>query len=131
MSDLLPPAVLLCEGGGDIIFICFQHDDARSVMSFTSSIHSVPAERLSSTASAAAAAAARHRQFEAIDAKIEGVNSLVAMLGCHDVEKMSVTFEAMSSSPDNCELMRSNRVVPVLIGVLHSQEVNSPVLYLF
>ena len=97
----------------DVILICFQHDDAASVMSFTSSIHSVPAERLSSTA-----AAARHRQ-EAIDAKIEGVNSLVSMLGCRDVEKMSVTFEAMSSSPDNCELMRSNRVVPVLIGVLH------------
>ena len=59
------------------------------------------------------------RQQDAIDAKIEGVNSLVSMLGCRDVEKMSVTFEAMSSSPDNCELMRSNRVVPVLIGVLH------------
>ena len=56
---------------------------------------------------------------DAIDAKIEGVNSLVQMLGCSDVEKMSVTFEAMSSSPDNCELMRSHRVVPVLIGVLH------------
>ena len=86
-------------------------------MSFTSSIQSVPAERLS-------AAAARHRQG-AIDAKIEGVNSLVSMLDCRDVEKMSVTFEAMSSSPDNCELMRSNRVVPVLIGVLHGNEVTN------
>ena len=77
-------------------------------MSFTSSIHSVPAneQRL------------RHRQ-EAIEAKVEGVNALVAMLGCRDLEKMSLTFEAMSSSPDNCELMRSNRVVPVLVGVLH------------
>ena len=72
-------------------------------MSFTSSIHSVPA-------------AARR---EAIEAKVEGVNALVAMLGCRDLEKMSLTFEAMSSSPDNCELMRSNRVVPVLVGVLH------------
>ena len=50
---------------------------------------------------------------------MEGVNALVAMLGCRDLEKMSLTFEAMSSSPDNCELMRGNRVVPVLVGVLH------------
>ena len=88
-----------------------QHDDAASVMSFTSSIHSVPA---------AAEGQRMRNRHEAIEAaKVEGVNALVAMLGCRDLEKMSLTFEAMSSSPDNCELMRSNRVVPVLVGVLH------------
>lgn len=54
-----------------------------------------------------------------IDSKIECVDSLLSLLGCTDVEKMSRTFLAMSSSPTNCDLMRSHRVIPVLVQLLH------------
>ena len=54
-----------------------------------------------------------------IDTKIECVDSLVSLLGCTDVDKMSRTFLAMSSSPANCDLMRSHRVIPLLVQLLH------------
>jgi hypothetical protein len=78
-------------------------------MSFTSSIHSLQTDAVSS-----------HRRAD-IGTKIEGVNALVSLLGSTDVEKMSRTFEALSSTPANCELMRSHRVIPLLVGLLHDE----------
>ena len=101
----------------------FVHDpDTASVISFTSSIHSLNYD----SASVASSTGRRLRSMrssgataEDIDSKIECVNSLVSLLGCTDVEKMSKTFLAMSSSPANCDLMRSHRVVPLLVQLLH------------
>lgn len=78
-----------------------------SVISFTSSVHSLNNEGSS-----------RGRR-EDIDMKIECVDSLVALLGCTDIDKMSRTFLAMSSTPANCDLMRSHRVIPLLVQLLH------------
>ncbi|TRY69315.1 hypothetical protein TCAL_09734, partial [Tigriopus californicus] len=89
-------------------------DDAGSVMSFSSSIHSVQDAAMSSNHS---------RRREDIDNKIECVNSLVSLLGCTDIDKMSRTFEAMSSTAANCELMRSHRVIPLLVQLLHGTQV--------
>ncbi|CAB4061798.1 APC [Lepeophtheirus salmonis] len=91
-------------GGGSI------PDDTNSVMSFISSVHSVNDNMTT-------------RRREDIDSKIEGVNSLVSLLGCTDIEKMSRTFLAMSSSQAKCDLMRSHHVIPLLVQLLHG---NSP-----
>lgn len=90
-------------------------------MSFSSSIHSVQDSALQGGAASANSRqeAARGRRLEHIDSKIEGVNSLIGLQGCNDVEKMSKTFEALSSTASNCELMRSRRVIPILVQFLH------------
>lgn len=46
-------------------------------------------------------------------------NGLVGLLGSSDVDKISRTLEAMSSSPANCELMRTHRIIPMLVQILH------------
>jgi hypothetical protein len=81
-------------------------DDSASVISFTSSIHS-----LNDTASTS-------RRLEDMDTKIE----LVSLMGCSDIDKMAETFLAMSSSPANCDMMRNHRVVPLLVQMLHNTE---------
>ena len=43
----------------------------------------------------------------------------MALLGCTDVDKMSRTLLAMSSSPANCDMMRASRCVPLLVQLLH------------
>lgn len=76
-----------------IIFIFFQ-DDTSSVISFTSSIHSLNDASMT------------HRRREDIDAKIEFGNSLMELFGSNDADKLSRTFLAMSSSPANCDNVR-------------------------
>ena len=96
-------------------------DDSNSVMSFSSSLHSVQDSALQGGGGAGNSRqeVARGRRLEHIDSKIEGVNSLIGLQGCNDVEKMSKTFEALSSTASNCELMRSRRVIPILVQFLH------------
>ncbi len=85
-------------------------EDAHSVMSFTSSIHSLNE------------AATSRARLQEIGGKNECVDSLVSMLGCTDMDKMSTMFLAMSSTATNCDLMRQNRVVPDLVSILHDQD---------
>ena len=49
----------------------------------------------------------------------EAANSLMSLLGCTDVDKMSRTLLAMSSSPTNCDMMRNSRCIPLLVQLLH------------
>ena len=51
---------------------------------------------------------------------MECVDSLVSLLGCNDIDKMSTTFLAMSSTPSNCDMMRHHRVIPFLVKILHN-----------
>lgn len=97
-----------------MIFFSFQ-DDTASVISFTSSVHSLN--------DAAMVSHNQRLRREDIGSKIECVNSLVSLLGCKDIDKMSRTFEAMSSSKANCELLRSHRVIPLLVELLHTGQV--------
>ena len=78
------------------------------MISFTSSVHSLNNE-----------VSLRHRS-EDIDTKIECVDSLVSLLGSNDIDKMSRTFLAMSSSPGNCTMMRQHHVVDILVKILHA-----------
>ena len=51
----------------------------------------------------------------------------MALLGqnsSNDLDKMSQKFLAMSSSPANCDLMRSHRVVQYLVQILHGKFLN-------
>ena len=79
------------------------------MISFTSSVHSLNNE-----------VSLRHQRSEDIDTKIECVDSLVSLLGSNDIDKMSRTFLAMSSSPSNCTMMRQHHVVDILVKILHS-----------
>ncbi len=83
-------------------------EDLASLMSFTSSVHSLQADTVS------------HRRREEIDAKIECVNSLASVINCNDLDKLSRTLEATSSSAPNCALLRSHRVIPMLVKILHN-----------
>ena len=42
----------------------------------------------------------------------------MALLGCSDIDKMSRTLLAMSSSPANCDMMRGSRCIPLLVQVI-------------
>ena len=77
-----------------------------SVLSFTSSVHSVGEER-------------REAWGPGHDTRQEAANSLMALLGCSDMERMSRTLLAMSSSPANCDMMRGSRCIPLLVQLLH------------
>ena len=94
-----------------IFYYYFFQDEATSVISFTSSVHSLNNDP----------------NRGEIDTKIECVDSLVALLGqnsSNDLDKMSQKFLAMSSSPANCDLMRSHRVVQYLVQILHGKFLN-------
>ena len=52
-----------------------------------------------------------HRRREDIDTKIEFGNSLMELFGSNDADKMSRTFLAMSSSPANCDNVRTRPVL--------------------
>ena len=91
----------------------FSQDESASVISFTSSVHSLNNDTI------------RHRS-EDLDTKIECVDSLVSLLGCNDIDKMSKTFLAMSSSPSNCDLMRNHHVVEILVKILHGEKPHPP-----
>ena len=45
---------------------------------------------------------------------------MVSLLGCKDIDKMSMQFLGMSATPSSCDLMRQHRVVPFLVKILHS-----------
>ena len=98
-------------------------------MSFTSSVHSLNNDPNRGD----------------LETKIECVDSMVAMLGryvyifsavclqicqlfvyisssTNDLDIMSKKFLAMSSSPANCDMMRSNRIVQYLVQILHGQQ---------
>ena len=52
-------------------------------------------------------------------------DSMVSLLGCKDIDKMSMQFLGMSATPSSCDLMRQHRVVPFLVKILHFQKVFS------
>lgn len=70
-------------------------DDTSSVISFTSSIHSLN--------DASMATHRRNAAAEAVDEKVDSGISLLELFGSNDVDKLSKTFLAMSSSPANCD----------------------------
>ena len=83
-------------------------EETGSVISFTSSVHSL----------GEGGDNWRQREGE-LDCRVEAANSLMSLLGCTDVDKMSRTLLAMSSSPANCDMMRSSRCIPLLVQLLH------------
>ena len=86
-------------------------EEVASVISFTSSVHSVQGEK-GDTRNVDDTWRGECRVTEA-------ANSLMSLLGCTDVEKMSRTLVAMSSSPANCDMMRNSRCIPLLVQLLH------------
>jgi len=82
-------------------------EDTSSVISFTSSVHSLGEDPT-------------YRRREDLDTRVEAINTLMTLLGCSDVDKMSKTFLAMSSSPANCDMMRTSRCIPLLVQLLHT-----------
>ena len=62
---------------------------------------------------------AMERQGQGAGGVLEAANSLMSLLGCSDVEKMSRTLLAMSSSTANCDIMRTSRCIPLLVQLLH------------
>ena len=89
-------------------------EETASVISFTSSVHSVQGEgeRAETWRNRDSSLAGECRVTEA-------ANSLMSLLGCTDVDKMSRTLLAMSGSPANCDMMRSSRCIPLLVQLLH------------
>ena len=87
-------------------------EDTASVISFTSSVHSVQGETGDTSRSKEAWRGGECRVTEA-------ANSLMSLLGCTDVDKMSRTLLAMSGSPANCDMMRNSRCIPLLVQLLH------------
>ena len=86
-------------------------EDTASVISFTSSVHSVQGE-----------VDTRHVASDTWRGECrvtEAANSLMSLLGCTDVDKMSRTLLAMSGSPANCDMMRNSRCIPLLVQLLH------------
>ena len=88
-------------------------EEAASVISFTSSVHSVGEERRGGEDWRGGG------RSSSGDARTEAANSLMALLGCSDIDKMSRTLLAMSSSPANCDMMRGSRCIPLLVQLLH------------
>ena len=87
-------------------------EDTASVISFTSSVHSVQGETGDTSRNKDTWRGAECRVTEA-------ANSLMSLLGCTDVDKMSRTLLAMSGSPANCDMMRNSRCIPLLVQLLH------------
>ena len=93
-------------------------EETASVISFTSSVHSVQGETGDTSRTAASAAADTWRG--AGECRVsEAAASLMSLLGCTDVDKMSRTLLAMSGSPANCDMMRNSRCIPLLVQLLH------------
>merc|ERR1719422_2277532 len=88
-------------------------EEAASVISFTSSVHSVGEERRGGEDWRGGG------RGPSGDVRTEAANSLMALLGCSDIDKMSRTLLAMSSSPANCDMMRGSRCIPLLVQLLH------------
>ena len=90
------------------------------MISFTSSVHSLNNDCNGRTA-------AMRSEDQAIDMKMDCFDSsLSSMFGCTDIDKMSKTFLAMSSTPSNCDLMRNKMVVPFLVKILHGNQLRQP-----
>lgn len=58
---------------------------------------------------------------EHIEGKMECVDSMTSLLGSRDVDQLTKAFEAMSLSPDKCEVLRANRGIDMLVEVLHGE----------
>lgn len=101
--------------------VLYFQDDSASVISFTSSVHSLNNDRRTSSAMASGGACLD----SSFDTKMESVDSLMTLLGGSDIDKMSTTFLAMSSTPTNCDMMRHHRVIPFLVRILHNGEQQS------
>ena len=86
-------------------------EDTASVISFTSSVHSVQGETGDTSRGG--------DLYRGENRVTEAANSLMSLLGCTDVDKMSRTLLAMSGSPANCDMMRNSRCIPLLVQLLH------------
>jgi adenomatosis polyposis coli protein len=58
-----------------------------------------------------------------VQIQVEMVYGLLSMLGSHNKDEMSRTLLAMSSSPDSCIAMRQSGCLPLLVQLLHGDEV--------
>lgn len=54
-----------------------------------------------------------------MDNKVESVESSIPVFSCQDMDRISKHFEAMSSSPDNCDSIRNGRPMETLVQILH------------
>lgn len=90
-------------------------EETASVISFTSSVHSVQGE----TGERTEPWRNRESSVGGECRVTEAANSLMSLLGCTDVDKMSRTLLAMSGSPTNCDMMRNSRCIPLLVQLLH------------
>ena len=107
LSHSGPPGYGQHSGGSSVVAA---GEETASVISFTSSVHSVQGE-----------VDTRHVSHVTQDTcrVTEAANSLMSLLGCSDVDKMSRQLLAMSSSPANCDMMRNSRCIPLLVQLLH------------
>ena len=100
---------------GSSVSLAGPGEETASVISFTSSVHSVQGD----TETRSSAWRNRESSAQAECRVTEAANSLMSLLGCSDVDKMSRTLLAMSGSPANCDMMRSSRCIPLLVQLLH------------
>lgn len=89
------------------MLVIFQ-DDSSSIISFTSSIHSLPNDSPCSSN--------RGRK--------DDVETKSTLMSSQDKDIFSRKWEAMASNPANCDSMRANNIIEVLVQWLHCDEVN-------
>ncbi len=124
--------------------LSISQDDSSSVISFTSSVRSLPQQSYnpcssseaeggggggyggtSTLGSAASSSSLRRRHREDIEGKIECVEAMSALMGCRgrDADAWARRVEAMSATPANCELLRSSRTLDEIVQALHGTQV--------
>ncbi|KAK2726017.1 hypothetical protein QYM36_000472, partial [Artemia franciscana] len=94
------------------------HDTA-SLVSFTSSIHSMGASRGINTSSGGTSSGG-------IGTKVEVVYNLLSLLASHDRENISKTLLTMSEKPETCAALRQAGVLPLLVQLLHGGDLIPP-----
>ncbi|XP_022246013.1 adenomatous polyposis coli homolog isoform X2 [Limulus polyphemus] len=86
--------------------------ETSSIMSFSSTASNTPLT-------------ARYLPPQQQEAKVEMVHSLVSMMGAHNKEDVSRKLLLMSSSKENCIVMRQTGCLPLLVQLLHGSEKNT------
>lgn len=92
------------------------HTDVTSVMSFASSSGGVPLDRVLGSPNRS------RRSSQQLEAKVDMVYSLLAMLGGQEHADMGETLLALSTSPESCLAMRQSGCIPLLVQLVQSDK---------
>ncbi|XP_022919710.2 uro-adherence factor A-like isoform X1 [Onthophagus taurus] len=90
--------------------------DQTSVMSFASSSGGAPLDRVLSSPDHS------RRSSQQLEAKMDMVYSLLAMLGGQEHADMGETLLALSTSPESCLAMRQSGCIPLLVQLVQSDK---------